>query len=120
MFGRAIGQNQAIQHPLAQSWCALEAAKMLTLTAARRLVAPFWTEEAVQRFNFIASFDEVIGVRISDQGQNHSRAPDEDKAAAHAEVGALCNAAKYVSAEAAFEACERAGKCIISELLAQP
>ena len=29
--------------------------------------------------------------------------------AARTEVGALCNAAKYVAAEAAFEACERAG-----------
>lgn len=27
-----------------------------------------------------------------------------------AEVGALCNAAKYMAAEAAFKACERAGK----------
>lgn len=36
VFGRAIGQNQSIQHPLAQSWCALEAAKMLTLHAAKR------------------------------------------------------------------------------------
>ena len=27
-----------------------------------------------------------------------------------AEVGALCNAAKYMAAEAAFKACERAGR----------
>ncbi|OCB88829.1 acyl-CoA dehydrogenase NM domain-like protein [Sanghuangporus baumii] len=73
VFGRAIGQNQAIQHQLAQSWCALEAAKMLTLHAARR-----------------------------------TSASDEGKAGIQAEVGALCNAAKYVAAEAAFEACERA------------
>lgn len=38
-----------------------------------------------------------------------SSTADKDKATL-AEVGALCNAAKYVAAEAAFEACERAGK----------
>ncbi|KAF8519623.1 acyl-CoA dehydrogenase/oxidase [Hysterangium stoloniferum] len=35
VFGRAIGQNQAIQHPLAQSWVDLEAGKLLTYSAAR-------------------------------------------------------------------------------------
>lgn len=35
VFGRPIGQNQAIQHPLATSWCELEAAKLLTYHAAR-------------------------------------------------------------------------------------
>ncbi|EJD08374.1 acyl-CoA dehydrogenase NM domain-like protein [Fomitiporia mediterranea MF3/22] len=80
VFNRTIGQNQAIQHPLAQSWCALEAAKMLTLHAARR-------------------FDEVIGISNYNQSKDNT---------SHAEVGALCNAAKYIAAEAAFEACERA------------
>ncbi|KAI5118409.1 hypothetical protein M0805_002861 [Coniferiporia weirii] len=85
VFGRAIGQNQAIQHPLAQSWCALEAAKMLMLHAARR-------------------FDEVIGISAGDRRDSGAG----DPATARAELGALCNAAKYVAAEAAFEACERA------------
>ncbi|KAF7440351.1 hypothetical protein PC9H_000695 [Pleurotus ostreatus] len=35
VFGRPIGQNQAIQHPLAQSWIDLEAAKLLTYSAAK-------------------------------------------------------------------------------------
>ncbi|KAL0946356.1 hypothetical protein HGRIS_012589 [Hohenbuehelia grisea] len=35
VFNRPIGQNQAIQHPLAQSWVDLEAAKLLTYNAAR-------------------------------------------------------------------------------------
>lgn len=35
VFGRPIGQNQAIQHPLAQNWIELEAAKLLTYSAAR-------------------------------------------------------------------------------------
>lgn len=30
VFGRPIAMNQAIQHPLADSWCQLEAAKMMT------------------------------------------------------------------------------------------
>ncbi|HAA91280.1 MAG TPA: acyl-CoA dehydrogenase [Rhodospirillaceae bacterium] len=36
VFGRPIGQNQAIQHPLAESWCELEAAWLTTLQAAWR------------------------------------------------------------------------------------
>jgi len=34
VFGRPIGQNQAIQHPLAESWVDLEAAYLLTMRAA--------------------------------------------------------------------------------------
>jgi acyl-CoA dehydrogenase len=34
VFGRPIGQNQAIQHPLARSWAELEAANLMTLKAA--------------------------------------------------------------------------------------
>ncbi len=34
VFGRAIGQNQAIQHPLADSWMALEAAWLACMRAA--------------------------------------------------------------------------------------
>ena len=34
VFGRAIGQNQAIQHPLAANWMELEAAWLMTLRAA--------------------------------------------------------------------------------------
>ncbi len=34
MFGRPIGKNQAIQHPLAESWMQLEAANLLTFKAA--------------------------------------------------------------------------------------
>ncbi|MBE7199703.1 MAG: acyl-CoA/acyl-ACP dehydrogenase [Parafilimonas terrae] len=65
VFGRPIGQNQAIQHPLADSWMKLEAAQLMTLSAA-------W------------QFD--VGKL----------------------AGAAANAAKYLAAEAGFEACERA------------
>jgi acyl-CoA dehydrogenase len=34
VFGRPIGQNQAIQHPLAERWIELEAAELLMLRAA--------------------------------------------------------------------------------------
>jgi acyl-CoA dehydrogenase len=34
VFGRAIGQNQAIQHPLAECWANLEAAKLMAEKAA--------------------------------------------------------------------------------------
>lgn len=34
VFNRPIGQNQGIQHPLAKSWCELEAAWMMVLKAA--------------------------------------------------------------------------------------
>ena len=34
VFGRPIGQNQAIQHPLAESWMELEASELMMLKAA--------------------------------------------------------------------------------------
>jgi acyl-CoA dehydrogenase len=34
VFGRPIGQNQGIQHPLAKSWAELEAAWLMTMKAA--------------------------------------------------------------------------------------
>ena len=65
VFDRPIGQNQAIQHPLAECWMQLEAAWLMTLKAAAR-------------------YD------------------------AGAPCGAEANAAKFLAAEAAFKACERA------------
>jgi alkylation response protein AidB-like acyl-CoA dehydrogenase len=65
VFGRAIGQNQAIQHPLADSWMKLEAARLMIYHAAR----------------------------LYDEGYSS---------------GEYANAAKYLGAEAAFQACERA------------
>ena len=65
VFGRPIGQNQGIQHPLAESWAQLEAAWLLCLKAAS----------------------------LYDKGRP---------------CGAESNAAKYISAEAGFTACERA------------
>jgi len=65
VFGRPIGKNQAVQHPLAESWMALEAAHLMVQKAA-------W---------------------LYDQGQA---------------CGAAANSAKYLAAEACYQACERA------------
>ena len=65
VFGRQIGQNQGVQHPLAESWMQLEAANLMMLKAAS----------------------------LYDQGKP---------------CGAEANAAKYLGAEAGFEACTRA------------
>ncbi len=65
VFGRPIGQNQAIQHPLSKAWIGLEAANLLMLKAAQ----------------------------LYDRGEA---------------CGIEANAAKYLAAEAGFEACETA------------
>lgn len=71
VFGRKIGQNQGIAHPLAECFMNLEAAKLATYRAARLY--------------------------------DNSKGEGDWKA-----VGTACNSAKYLAAEAAFKACERA------------
>ena len=73
VFGRPIGQNQAIAHPLADAFMNLEAAKLATYHAAR----------------------------LYDNS-------DKDSTITQHAVGIACNSAKYLAAEAAFKACERA------------
>lgn len=73
VFDRAIGQNQAIAHPLADAYMRLEAAKLATYHAAR-LYDNSKTDESIRQ--------DAIGV--------------------------AANSAKYMAAEAAFTACERA------------
>ncbi|WP_458094509.1 acyl-CoA dehydrogenase family protein [Roseomonas sp. WA12] len=65
VFGRPIGQNQAIQHPLAKNWMELEAAYLMTMQAA-------W------------QYDNGLP------------------------CGPAANAAKYLAAEAGFDACQQA------------
>ena len=65
VFGRPIGQNQGVQHPLAESWMQLEAADLMMRKAAA----------------------------LYDAGQP---------------CGEEANAAKYLGAQAGFEACTRA------------
>lgn len=74
VFGRQIGQNQGIAHPLADAYMKLEAAKLATYHAARLFDASRTTDSNVPI---------------------HS-------------LGVACNSAKYLAAEAAFTACERA------------
>lgn len=74
VFGRAIGQNQGVAHPLADAYMKLEAAKLATYHAARM-------------FDSSRASDSTIPVHT---------------------LGVACNSAKYLAAEAAFTACERA------------
>lgn len=64
VFGRPIGCNQSIQHPLAQSWMALESADLMVWKAAE-----------------LYDSDQPCGLQA--------------------------NAAKFLAADAAFEACDR-------------
>jgi len=73
VFGRPIGKNQAIAHPLADAYMNLESAKLATYHAAR----------------------------LYDRSKT-------DKSITTYAVGVACNSAKYLAAEAAFKACERA------------
>lgn len=65
VFGRPIGQNQGVAHPLARAWAELEAASLMAFKAAA----------------------------LHDAGRD---------------CGAEANAAKYLGAEAGFNACEAA------------
>ncbi|ERG94723.1 acyl-CoA dehydrogenase family protein [Haloquadratum walsbyi] len=67
VFGRAVGQNQAIQHPLAAAYARLQSARQYTFEAA-------------------------------------TQTDDDDQKA----IGARANTAKYLAAEAAFEAADAA------------
>ncbi|RMD44368.1 hypothetical protein DV735_g702, partial [Chaetothyriales sp. CBS 134920] len=73
VFGRPIGKNQAVAHPLADSFMSLEAAKLATYHAA-------------------GMYDRS----------------GKDSSVTQHEVGIAANSAKYLAAEAAFKACERA------------
>lgn len=68
VYDRQIGKNQAIQHPLADSYAKLEAAREITYRAARA----------------------------------------EDADVDQKEVGLYANMAKYLVAEASYDACDRA------------
>jgi acyl-CoA dehydrogenase len=65
VFGRPIGQNQGIQHPLAKAWMQLEAANLMVMKSAT----------------------------LFDKGE---------------ECGVEANAAKFLAAEAGYDACQTA------------
>lgn len=56
VFGRPIGQNQGIQHPLAERWMALEAAWAMTMKAA-------WLYDAHQPCGAEANTAKFLGAR---------------------------------------------------------
>jgi len=84
VFRRPIGQNQAIAHPLADAYMNLEAAKLATYHAARL---------------YDMASDESSPLVSKASGKQQIR---QDA------VGVAANSAKYLAAEAAFVACERA------------
>lgn len=54
VFGRPIGQNQAIQHPLAAAWVKLEAARGMVMTAARMYDQGYDTGEYANAAKYLA------------------------------------------------------------------
>lgn len=56
VFGRPIGQNQAIQHPLAENWASLEAAYTLCLKAA-------WLYDQGRACGAEANASKLLGAR---------------------------------------------------------
>lgn len=56
VFGRPIGQNQGIQHPLAENWMALEAAWAMTMKAA-------WMYDSHQSCGAEANTAKYLGAR---------------------------------------------------------
>lgn len=55
VFGRPIGKNQGIQHPLAESWMKLEAARLMLYLAARLYDQGHSTGEYANSGKFLAS-----------------------------------------------------------------
>ena len=58
VFGRPIGQNQGIQHPLAESWAALESAYWMCLRAA-------WLYDNKQPCGAEANAAKFLGARAA-------------------------------------------------------
>ena len=58
VFGRPIGKNQAIQHPLAESWMALEAANLMTFKGA-------WLYDNKQECGAEANSAKYLGARAA-------------------------------------------------------
>jgi acyl-CoA dehydrogenase len=58
VFGRPIGQNQGIQHPLAENWIELEAALNLTMKAA-------WLYDAERHCGAEANAAKFLGARAA-------------------------------------------------------
>ena len=55
VFGRPIGQNQGIQHPLADNWMELEAARLMIYQAARLYDSGYETGEYANAAKYLAA-----------------------------------------------------------------
>lgn len=55
VFGRPIGKNQGIAHPLADSWMKLEAARLMTYQAARMYDDGYQTGEYANACKYLAA-----------------------------------------------------------------
>lgn len=76
VFGRPIGQNQSIQHPLAENWCAIEAAWFMTMKAAALFDAgrPCGVEANAAKFlSGRASFDAATQSVLTHGGMGYAR-----------------------------------------------
>jgi acyl-CoA dehydrogenase len=76
VFGRAIGQNQGIQHPLAESWAYLESAWWMTLRAASLYDAkqPCGAEANAAKFlGARAAFDAATRAVMTHGGMGYAR-----------------------------------------------
>jgi alkylation response protein AidB-like acyl-CoA dehydrogenase len=54
VFGRPIGQNQAIQHPLAKAWCQLESTRLMIMQAAKMWDEGFASGEYANAVKYLA------------------------------------------------------------------
>ncbi len=76
VFGRPIGQNQGVQHPLAESWMALESAWWLTLRAAALYDAkqPCGAEANAAKFlGARAAFDTCTRAMMTHGGMGYAK-----------------------------------------------
>ncbi|KAK3934686.1 acyl-CoA dehydrogenase domain-containing protein [Diplogelasinospora grovesii] len=97
VFQRPIGKNQAIAHPLADAYMRLEAAKLATYHAARLYDDDTATADA-----------KTMDATNDNPQMARSHQDDADARTRAVDLGVACNSAKYMAAEAAFTACERA------------
>lgn len=55
VFGRPIGKNQGIQHPLAKAWCQLESSRLMVMQAAKMWDEGFATGEYANACKYMAA-----------------------------------------------------------------
>ncbi|KZO89526.1 acyl-CoA dehydrogenase NM domain-like protein [Calocera viscosa TUFC12733] len=76
VFGRPIGQNQGIQHPLADSWMNLEGARLMTYQAAKLYDEGFVSGEYANAAKYLASeaaFKAVERALLSHGGVGYAK-----------------------------------------------